>query len=155
MKNFLHNWYFIPEIVRDISPKYGLNCPKDWEKLISNNKKYTEFMRMIIERQLSLEREPNLVVDSSIYRVVSYANIAGLNVFDNYLAQVKYDLIIYCPIEFSFIEDGFRYSHNREEVDKELRRIIKKYHTGKFIEVTGQVDKRTKSALKVINSLFD
>ena len=112
MKSFLANWYFIPEIVRGVSPKYGLNSRKDWEKLISDKNKYTEFMRMIIERQFFFERDSNLVVDSSIYRVVAYANVAGLNVFDEYLTQVKYDLIIYCPIEFSFIEDGFRFSQN-------------------------------------------
>ncbi len=131
------------EVATQVAPQFNLSTPSDWEKLFLNRSRYIDFMKSLINRQVKNEITKKFIVDGSLYRLLAYARVTGLPIPDkNFVAHAKYDAIFYCPVEFPFVADGFRYEMHREEVDLELRKILKKYYRGKLIELSGTVKKR-------------
>lgn len=150
LKDKLLGWNFIPELARTVAPQFNLESHKDWSELISNRKKYNSFIEIMIEQQQNKEKSTPFIIDSSIYRTIAYAHFNGLDICNEYIKKIHYDLIIFCPIEFDYIDDGFRYSNGREEVDTELRYLIKKNHRGNVVELAGSTQQRIDMVLETI-----
>lgn len=153
LKKLLPSWNFISETVREVAPKFDLKTHDDWAKIISDRQRYISFMQVLIDTQLSLESNGSFIVDGSLYRIISHAKVAGIDVFDRYLDHIKYDLIMYCSIEFDFVKDGFRFSENRNEVDFMLRYLIKRHHQGKVADLKGSIENRVNMSLEIFTGL--
>lgn len=148
--NIFPTWNFIQERARIIAPRFGVEVHTDWPRLISNRKDYIAFIYMMIEEQMAMEKDTPFLVDGSLYRTVGYANVAGVCAFKKCLKHVDYDLIVYCPIEFAFVDDGFRFPDGREDVDTELRSIISRNHRGHIVEISGSVESRIDAVLSAL-----
>jgi nicotinamide riboside kinase len=153
LKNVLINWNFISETVRQVAPNFDLKTHDDWARIISDRQRYISFIQVLIDTQFSLESNRSFIVDGSIYRIIAHAKVSGIDVFDRYLDHVKYDLIMYCPIEFDFVKDGFRFSDNRNEVDSMLRYMIKRHHQGKVADLKGSIEDRVHMSIEIFNGL--
>jgi len=138
------NFKFIPEIGSVIAKRdYSINSPIGWMELFKNKKKYSNFIDVLLKKQIHEENiNNNFIADSSIYRICAYAIINNVIIPDDILCNPFYDIIFYCPIEFDFIEDEFRYDFSRENVDKKLRELLEKHHKGKIIPLTGIIQDR-------------
>jgi len=139
---------FISEVGSKIACSlYGVSSPSDWESLFANSDRYYRFCRDILSAQQTAERnsQENYFIDSSIYRLYAYAFINGIRMDASLLKSFYYDIVFFCPIEFDPIEDGFRTTSLRAQVDSTLRSLLDEYHKGEIIYLTGSLSKRLKS----------
>lgn len=109
--------------------------------------------------------EKNIICDRSIIDTFAYAKLAEkvnmLEEIEDTFSEVidLYDLIIYIPVEFNVLDDGFRDIDMKyiRETDNAIRYYLSKYKVN-FLEVRGSVEERMntikntiKDTLKEIN----
>ena len=137
------DYKYIPELGSVIATNnFLVDSPLSWQELFNNKEKYTSFIDLLVDNQKNQENCKNVFIDSSLYRAFAYAIENGLSISDSLISEIKYDVIFYCPIEFDFIDDDFRFNFFRKEVDKRLFDLIKKYHHGKLVLLNGTIENR-------------
>jgi nicotinamide riboside kinase len=108
-------------------------------------------MQSLIECQVQMERSNHFIVDGSLFRLLAYSRITNLLIQDEFiLNNSRYDVLFYCPIEFEFVDNGFRYEKHREEVDLELRKILSQHYFGRLVELKGSVENRLDKIKKIV-----
>ncbi|MEK7090921.1 MAG: ATP-binding protein [Patescibacteria group bacterium] len=144
---------YIPDIVADA---FRLNFP-------INEETPPETQLWILSKQLEMERNTPLpwvmektLWDNIVYGSYSIKNRKVLEVIEDIVERnAKYDLLLYCPIEFSISDDGLR-SLNMDfqrDIDKGLRKILRAKRV-KFYEVWGDIPTRLSMSVSIINKLL-
>ena len=145
--------HFIEETAGVVAKhKMNIKTDRDWEILLNDRERYKLFVSLLVAKQIEEETAISFISDSSLYRIYAYAMENGVNVTDAELSKVKYDLVLYCPIEFEFVHNEFRSIHLRENVDERLLSLIRKYHKGKFLEIKGSIEARQKVISTIVST---
>ena len=121
-------------------------------ELLACRTRYDEFLLAIHRAQLSEEmRRPRFVSDSSLFRNLAYALAVDRSekIFDFDFGNHSYDLVLYCPIDFDFIGDDFRFEPLRTEVDGILRRQLGRFGQ-RVVELHGAPEARFQQAVNAI-----
>lgn len=145
---------YIPDVVPEaFSKKFLIN---------ENTPPETQFW--ILSKQLELERNTPLpwIADKSLFDNIVYG---GFSIYDTEVRNVirkivfdhpSYDLIFYLPIEFSLNGDENRVLRSlntdfQKAIDISYKKLLID-HEIPFIELTGSVDNRVKTALDQISA---
>lgn len=145
----LEGWTVLAESARTIAQAQGIQTPEDWASLYADPARHRLFLELVVARHLSVPAVHS-ISDGSIYRAHAYAEAAGIALDVTPLARMRYDLILYCPLELDLVADGFRFERDRVEVDQTLRRLIAEHHAGRLVELRGDRDRRLKAALEAL-----
>jgi nicotinamide riboside kinase len=145
--------HFIEEMAGVVAKnEMNVKTAKDWEMLLNDRERYNLFVSLLVAKQTEKESAIPFISDSSLYRIYAYAMENGVDITEAELTKVKYDLVLYCPIEFEFVHNDFRSIHLRESVNERLLGLIKKYHKGKFLEIKGSIEERQKVISKIVST---
>lgn len=142
-------WNIIPDVAAEAFHK----------KFLINENTPPETQFWILSKQLEYERNtPDSWImekslwDNIIYGAFSIKCKATINEIRKIVeANASYDLVFYCPIEFSIPDDGIR-SLNVEfqkAIDDSLNKYLKRKKI-KFHTLKGNIDERVKKALDII-----
>jgi predicted ATPase len=143
-------WFVIEEAVRSIAASYGVRAAAQWPVVLDDPVKYRGLSERLLECQLASEQRAPFISDGSIYKIYAYARVGGVDLGADRLRRAAYDLIIYCPLEFTPVSDDFRFVEGREAVDRELRGLIREHHLGRLLEVRGRQGARLDLARRAL-----
>ncbi len=144
------NFNFIPDVV-----------PKAHElKFLINEKTPPETSFWVLSKQLELERNTSetwvmekSLFDNLIYGQFSIKDNNILNVMKKIiLKNAHYDLMFYCPIEFSLADDGLRSLNKnfQKKIDINFRSFLAMFNLG-YIELRGNKEARLNKAINEIH----
>ena len=146
------------EIGIDILPEVARDMIQEGYTLDSGATE--EFERTMLYRQLGLELEDKFIADRGIIDILAYCmilfkdNHSLLNEINNWLAEARYDIVFYLPIEFPIENDGVRSTdiELQKQIDKEIKGILS---VGKFkwFEIRGNKLERLKKVSKHLTSV--
>jgi predicted ATPase len=131
--NVIQSYSKIEEVVRILCTERGYHSPYDIPEL-----ELHQFRMEVLDRQISLENEAhNFIIDRSTLDAWAYFMRWSWNTCSVELAETfyekayaqasKYDLLIYIPIMFPAVDDGFRWTNPiyHKQIDRLLRSIIR------------------------------
>ncbi len=150
LSTHIPSWNIIEEGARELARDFGVSSTEDWESLYQDEGRHRKFLLALVRRQEERERTQPFLSDGSIYRIFAYARTAAIDIPSGPLLRARYDLIAYCPLDFPIKKDGLRFTHARESVDDELRKIIVAFHRGPLILIRGSVSERLAKILPLI-----
>ncbi len=145
---------FIEEASRHVAANFGIVTAADWQKLLGDKDRLRHFFDAEESWQLAHEKMgTSWIIDSSFFLTAAYRKFFGIEINLPLLSSRSYDLILYCPVEScNMVENGFRFSVGRAEVDRIYREIISCYYFGKILELPGGT-MRLALAVSAIDSL--
>lgn len=145
------NYRHIPDIVRQAYER----------KFVINEQTPPETQFWILSKQLELERntEEPWVSDKSLFDNVVYGSLCiadkeVVNVIRKIvLANARYDLIFYLPIEFPLADDGLRSLNAdfQKNVDAAFRGLLREMKL-EYFELAGTAEERVSKALELIKN---
>jgi nicotinamide riboside kinase len=149
----LKSFRFIPEPARSIAKEFGIESAADWQPLLNDAARLSEFFRRE-EEWLAKEEETSVpfIVDSSFYLIQAYKSCMLKQEFVLPTVSPQYDLILYCPCTNDFEDDGFRFSMGRQAVDQTYRDALSVIPVQHFIELPIGAD-RNRVALESIAAI--
>lgn len=134
----------LPEMIKVLSPN---KSPKDMCDITLHS-----LQRNCINLQnASEQRNSEFVAECCLYNYYAYSAAKNVPIF-NMLAGLslrlarepdRYDLLVYCPIEFDIVDDGYRHLDKdfQLKIDSLIREVIK---DKSVLIVQGNVDERVK-----------
>jgi nicotinamide riboside kinase len=152
LKSHLVGWMMLAEPARAIAEAQGIHTTEDWASLYADPVRHRLFLEQVVARHLTVPATDS-ISDGSIYRAYAYAEAAGIALDPGPLTRVRYDMILYCPLELKLVADGFRFERDRVEVDQGLRRLIAEHHAGRLVELRGDPGRRLQTALEALDEL--
>jgi nicotinamide riboside kinase len=141
----LGDFIFLNEAARRLAPQVGISVTEDWAALFESPSRHLEFLRRLFAYQSSLEAEArHFMVDGSLYKILAYALTFGFAVDDVTAStnEISYDLIVYCPPNIAFQDDGFRYQENRDELAARLEQLYDRLYGGRLMIASGSTRER-------------
>jgi hypothetical protein len=119
-----------------VAAQFGVLVASDWPRLLADQQRLREFFDAEREWQRSAERGCKaFVVDSSLYLIWAYREYFDALPRLDERVETTYDLILYCPIFQTGVEDGFRFLSGRAEVDRLCRETLRRCHRGQLVEL--------------------
>jgi nicotinamide riboside kinase len=115
---------FIPEVSREIAPRFGIISVTDWPVLLADRVRLLAFFKAEEEWLMKQERSSRFLTDSSLYAIQAYRSVFHLPINRAILEFPRYDLLLYCALASQFSPDGFRFLEHREHVDAAYRQIV-------------------------------
>jgi nicotinamide riboside kinase len=151
----LQDFAFTGEIAKRVASESGVVSREQMEELLQSHQRYDLFLRTIHEEQRKQElQQLKFVSDSSLFRNLAYAIATGrtADLFQPFdFSCHRYDLVLYCPIEFDYVGDGFRFEPLRSEVDEYLRHLLGSFNQP-VVEVHGSSFQRLEQSLEAIRA---
>jgi predicted ATPase len=149
----LTGFAFLDEAARKLAPRLGINVTEDWVALFGSPSRHLEFLRELYQYQSSVESgAAQFVADGSLYKILAYGLVFGFAVDDitASTSEISYDLIIYCPSNIAFQDDGFRYQEKRDQLAERLESLHQRFHRGMLIVARGPTEERLKQVCSAL-----
>lgn len=141
----------IPDAARAVALASGVATASDWEGLLADRHRLELFFGLEETWQASQEARPgSFVADGSRALIAAYR--AWLDCAPPRLVGPLYDLVLYCGIDIPFVEDGFRFSRGRVEVDALYRARYAATAASRFVCVPPGAG-RLPAAMAAVNQL--
>ncbi len=114
---------FIPEVSREIVPRFGILSATDWPVLLADRVRLLAFFEAEEQWLIKQERSRRFVTDSSLYAIQAYRSVFHFPINGPILEFPRYDLLLFCAL-VPFSPDGFRFLEHREHIDVAYRQIV-------------------------------
>ncbi len=131
--NVIQSYSKIDEVVRVLCVERGYKSPYDIPE-----SELHQFRMDVLDRQILLENQAaNFIIDRSTIDAWAYFmrwswNTSTVEMAENFYEKAytqaqKYDLLIYIPIMFSAVDDGFRWTNPiyHKQIDRLLKSIVR------------------------------
>lgn len=152
------NTNYIEEVGREISEKSGTDkmmLNEDFTEILLKHK--MKEMEAINTSNKILFVDTDCLITKFYMEFLEDNNENNKKLADNISDINKYDLVLFLEPDVNFVQDGTRnieIENNREKYSNEIKAIFNEKDI-KFVEITGDYDKRFNKAVFLINNLIE